>query len=140
MLDQWVKACVLRDDVKEGVRFLGRNAANVVGDVEVQSVRPDTGDLDVLRPISHSLNCRNQVERQLGLGRSHKYLYFEVISGKHLEGCRLHAFKVDEDDVGPHVFLPQKISLNSVPKVEKNRHSSISHRLRYAVEDVRLAS
>jgi hypothetical protein len=61
MFDERIEAGVLRDDVEERGRILVREHADVVGDVEVQGVRPGRLQEDVLGACALCLMRRLRV-------------------------------------------------------------------------------
>ena len=63
MANEQVKTSVLRDDVEEGGRVLGGQLTDVECDTEVQCIRAGARYLDVLRPLPHALDGRDDLVR-----------------------------------------------------------------------------
>ena len=98
VLDQWVEPGVFRNDKERSARGLGGEAADVVGDVEIEGVAAGALDADVFGIRPEGLKLGGEVKWDFGLVGSAKDLGLEGASAQRSQVLGLNVLEVDKDD------------------------------------------
>src|SRR5262249_53870794 len=104
VLYKWIKAAVLRDDMKVGCRVFLRQLTNIESNVKIESIGSVTCNLDVLGSASQALQGRCQLERNFRLIGTNEHHDFEVVRLKHCQGQRSNVFEIYQDEVHSHAL------------------------------------
>jgi len=99
VLDQWIKARVFRDDMKERGWVLARKRADVVRDMEVEGIGSSRFEDDVFRVAAKGLKSRCKRNGNLGLVGAEKDLDPEWAVLEQAEILRLDILEIDKDEV-----------------------------------------
>ena len=105
VLDERVEPFVFGDDVEGGAGEFSGQAADVVGDVEIQGVGAGALDPDVFGVRAKGLEFGGEVERDFGLVRAAEDLGFERASAKLSQIFGLNVLEVDKYDAGFQVAV-----------------------------------
>ena len=94
--DQWIKASIPRHDVEGRARILGYQSANVVRDMEVESVATASLNLDVLCIRPKGLHRLSYRDGNLSLVATQKHLDPDRPSAQSSQVLGLYVLEVDE--------------------------------------------
>ena len=103
MGDQRIEARVLGNDVEVGLGVALGKPPDVIGDVEIQRIRPVAGDPHVLGPGPEHLHRSREFDRQFRLVGADEDDDPEMFLRQQRKILRLHVLVVDEYVVRAHV-------------------------------------